>query len=217
MGRSDLDAEAQRTTRAPGAEVVDRRPQRVGRNLRRREALAQAVGVDGDEAALEVGQRPARRSARQRSGVLEGQGDRAATRASERAGRLAHGAERDPHAGTVASRRDHEGPEAGSAIGPLEGRGVTRVDVEDHEVVARIGPDHLGLLDASVVERDLHGAITQVVGVGEDLAGCDDNTGAAVVAPHRHGRRSDQGGGVGELCFEFGDQGHDGHPSEIGD
>ena len=149
--------------------------------------------------------------------MLEGQGDRAATRASERAGRLAHGAERDPHAGTVASRSDHERAETGGAIGPFERRGVTRVDVEDHEVVARIGPDHLGLLDAAVVERDLHRAVSQVVGVGEDLAGCDDDTGAAVVAPHRHGRRSDQGGGVGELCFEFGDQGHDEHPSEIGD
>ena len=175
------------------------------------EAVAEAQRVEGDDAALSIGQRASCGAAGQGRGVLEAARDTAAARAPERAIRAADQAERDPQA-VAAGDGEHGLAQAGGVGRPLDGGRSAGGDLEHDQVAVGIDAPHGRLLGAAIGEGDRGRAITEVVGTGQDLAGGDHDAGAPMIPPDGDGGGAEAIGGHAGGLLEFVESGHEGSP-----
>ena len=81
---------------------------------------------------------------------------------------------------TATESKDHVAG-AGSLLGPRRRRDVAGVDLEHDQIAILVGACHRALLGAAVGERDQRGAVAEVVGVGQHLAGGDHDAAASPV------------------------------------
>ena len=197
VGRRQPDAEAAGNGDLAGRQVAQAVPQRLIGREGEVEALAEAVGVQADDPTLTVDDGAARRAAAQGGGVLEAAADATAAGAAEGA---VGGADRaGGHAdATVAEAAD--GVDGLAEVGraaPLDDGSVAGVDPDDGEVAVDVVAGDGARLLAAVGEAhgDLRAA--EVVGVGDDGAGLDDDaTAAATVAADAHDGGADPVGGL---------------------
>ncbi len=163
----------------------------VGRQ-REIEALADAVGVEPDELARGVDDRPARRAGRERRRVLDRAGDPPAARAAERA--LDAGDEADGDARRAAGRgrgAEHRRADAGCPSPYRERRGAGRVDLDDREVAVPVDAGDPPGRGPAIGEANGGLAAAQVVGVRDDAAVGDDDARAALPLPDADDRGTD--------------------------
>src|SRR6266540_26811 len=101
------------------------------------EAVAEAVGVDAEQAALRVDHRPARRAPAERRGVLQAAGDAAAARPAEGAVHGGDEADRDAPAAAGAGQREHGGGWASPVSTETTARSASRSTPSTRPVAAR--------------------------------------------------------------------------------
>ena len=136
--------------------------------------------------------------------MLDAAADPAAARAAELPVDAADDAERHTQAVTAAGGGEHDRrrrPVCSSDHST--GGGARRVHGEHGEIAVGVDAEHLGLGRAPVGEGDLRRAVTQVVGVGQDLPVGDDHPGAPAITPDGDGRRPDAVGDRGHRRLQF--------------
>ena len=152
----------------------------VGRQ-REIEALADAVGVQPDELARGIDERPARRARRERRRVLDRTGDPPATRPTERALDARDEADRDAGCATGRGRRaEHRGADARLPVAVSERRGAGRVDLDDREVAVPVDAGDPPGRGPAIGEANGGLATAQVVGVRDDATVGDDHARATL-------------------------------------
>ena len=191
-----------------GGELVDALAQRGVGGDGEVEAVTQTMRVDALKSAFGVDQRPARGSSGQRRRVLDAAGDPPAAGAAELPVDAADDTEGDAQAVTTAGSGEHHPAAGGYLRRPLGGGGPGRVDPDDDEVSVGVGAEHLGLRRAPVGEGDLGGAVTQVVGVGEDPTVGDHHPAAPAIAPDGDGRGPDAVGDRRHRPLQFIERWH---------
>ena len=142
--------------------------------------------------------------------MLDAAVDLATTGPAERPGHGRHETERHAGAATVAGPgAEDRGPDAERlTVAPLEGRRGGGVDVDDREVAVAVPAGNGAAEAATVGERDGDLVTAQVVGIGQDLAGGDDDAGAARAAADPDDRWADAVGDGGDGGLEVFDGGH---------
>ena len=123
-------------------------------------------------------------AARAPEGALDG-ADRAERHPSAAAGGGGPGEDDRPGGGPV-------------AIGPGDGLCAGRVDRDDREVAVHVDTGEAACRRSAVGERHGDLVAADVVGVGEDLAIGDDDTGAAQAGSDADDRRRDRAGECGQ-------------------
>ena len=181
----------------------------VGRE-RQVEALADPVRVEADQPAVGIDQRAAGRAGREGRGVLDAAGDPPA--AGPRNARAT--AETRPNVTRVpppwlAPAPKTAVPTARAAPSPHSSGGrAGGVDVDDREVAVAVPAGDRAARLPAVGERDGDLVAAQVVGVGQDLAGGDDDAGAAGAAADPDDGWADALGDGGDGGLEFLDDAH---------
>jgi hypothetical protein len=144
--------------------------------------------------------------------VLEAAAD-APPRGPEGAAGAADEAERDPQA--LGPGHAEHGLTGGGGIGvgrPLDRRHGGCVDGQHGQVAVAVDPDDLALGLAAVGEGDLGGAVAEVVGAGQDVAGGDDDARASAVATDGDGGGVEALGDGGNGLLQLVECGHGGPP-----
>ena len=88
-------------------------------------------------------------------------------------------------------RANTTSPASGRCSAQVAGGDRCGVDLEHDEIAVLVGAGDGALLGAAVGERDERGAVAQVVGVGQHLAGSDDDAAATTVLADGHERAAE--------------------------
>jgi hypothetical protein len=179
-GRHDGDAKAARLGGTAGQEGLDARAD-LRRGQREDEPARPAQRVDPQHGPARIEQRPAARPAGQGRGVLEHARHGAPAAPAQPGGGGRHGACGHPQpAAAGIGRRHHRGADAGSgALGPADGRRVSRVDLQDGEVQVGVAAREPAWRGPAAGEQDRHLVAAQVVGQGQDASWREHQAGPA--------------------------------------
>ena len=180
VGRGQANAKASTGRRLAPAQGGDSVAQgRIGGDGQV-EAVAEPVGVDAEQPAVEVDDRSAGRARHERRGVLDGSGNTAAARPTEGAAGARHESERDPRPVPVRVAEGHHGRADAGCIGAqLQRRGAFCRCLEDGEVAVGVDAECLCVGGSSIGEGDRHLVAVEVVRIRQDPVLADDHAGAA--------------------------------------
>src|SRR5829696_2511124 len=211
--RRDRDAETVRRRGLSAGEQEHPLLDRHARGHREDEPAVEPQAVHAEQVAVRAGKRPARRSARQRRGVLDRAADPAAARAPEAARARRHEAERRAQAAAARVGERHDGRadrRLGAALGlPANAWRVTGVDAEHGEVEVGVRAGDRRERAPAVGEDDGDLFAPDVVRAREHVSVADHD--ARAVAPAT--AESDDGGADGfgrtlDRVLEGLDSGH---------